>query len=378
MMRLDAAVVGLGAFGSAAACHLARRGGSVIGFDRFSPPHDQGSSHGGSRIIREAYFEDPRYVPLVRRAYALWEGLGEWADKPLLYPGGGLLMGPPDGEVVPGVREAARVHGIAVEAWDAAAVAKRFPGLRLNAGHEAVFEPRAGTLVPERCVTAHLKAAKAAGATLRPQEPVEGWRVTDDGVHLWTPEGDYLVERLVLAAGAWTTPLLRELGVPLQVERQVQFWLQSPREAQDWSPKGCPIFAVEPEPGRLFYGLPDLGDGVKVAVHHEGETVDPDTVDRAVHPHDEATLRAWLRAYLPALDVPVRTAKVCLYTNTPDRAFVIDRHPDHPEVVIAAGGSGHGFKFSAAIGEAAAALAVHDTPKVDLAAFRLDRPALRI
>lgn len=377
MESIRYAVVGLGAFGSAAAYHLARQEAGVVGFDRFTPPHEQGSSHGESRIIREAYFEDPAFVPLVHRAYDLWAELQEPLESPLMHQTGGLLMGPPDGEVIQGVHDAARKHKLEVASLSRKEVTARFPGFQLHPDHEAVFEPRAGVLEPEKCVSAHLKGAKKAGAVLRTQEPVEGWRVQSDGVHLWTPEGEYKAERVIMAGGAWTTPLLAGLEVPLEVERQVQFWLRAPEGSQDWGPTGCPIFAVEPEPDRLFYGLPNLGTGVKLAVHHEGAIVDPESVDRTVHKDDELQLRAWIREFIPALDTRRMAAKVCLYTNTPDRMFVVDHHPDHPEIVMATGGSGHGFKFSAAVGEAAAAMARGEQTNTDMTPFQLKRAALR-
>ncbi len=370
--RFDVAVIGLGSFGSAAAYHLARSGLRVVGFDRFTPPHDQGSHHGGSRIIREAYFEDPAYVPFVQRAYALWAELERAVDRRLFHPGGGLLMGIPGGEVVPGARRAARTHRLALEELDRSDVRRRFPGFDPGDGLEAVYEPRAGTLLPEECIRAHLGLAKKHGAQLRPQEPAERWLVQGSGVHLWTPEGEYDADRLVVAGGAWLGRILHDLGLALTVERQVQFWFQPKPGPQDWRPPACPIFAIEPERGHLFYGLPDLGEGVKAAVHHDGEPADPARLDRAVRPHEEEAIRSRLRTYAPALDSRLLRTAVCMYTNTPDRHFLIDRHPEHDEVVIAGGGSGHGFKFASAVGEAVAGL-VQGARRPDLGLFGVDR-----
>jgi sarcosine oxidase len=192
-------------------------------------------------------------------------------------------------------------------------------------------------------------------------------------VQVTTARGTATARRLVLAAGAWMRELLPELALPLTVERMVLYWFRPPRATDLFTAQRFPIFICEYTPGRVWYGLPDVGDGVKVALHHDGEPTDPDTVRRDVRPDEVTYIRALLRTFLPAADGELVDTAVCLYTNTPDECFLIDTHPAHSEVVIASPCSGHGFKFSSAIGELLADLALAGTTSFDLTPFRLAR-----
>jgi len=365
----DVIVVGLGAMGSAAAYHLARQGRRVLGLDRFSPPHALGSSHGQTRIIREAYFEDPRYVPLVQRAYELWTALEREAERRLLLETGGLMIGRPDSTVVRGARRSAETHGLRHELLAAAEVRRRFPALRPDDDMVAVWEPRAGILIPEACVAAHLAMARRHGATLRVDEPVLRWEPDGGGVRVASAQGVYAAGQLVLSAGSWLTSLLPDLALPLTVERQPLYWFEACRNAAHFAPERLPIHLWEHAPQRYLYGFPDLGDGVKVARHHEGRLTDPDAVDREVHAEEVEAMRGLVRRYVPDADGPLRSAAVCLYTNTPDDHFLIDRHPAHEQVVVASPCSGHGFKFASAIGEALAELLSEGRTRLDLSLF---------
>ena len=365
----DVIVVGLGAMGSAAAYHLARQGRRVLGLDRFSPPHALGSSHGQTRIIREAYFEDPRYVPLVQRAYELWTALEREAERRLLLETGGLMIGRPDSTVVRGARRSAETHGLRHELLAAAEVRRRFPALRPDDDMVAVWEPRAGILIPEACVAAHLAMARRHGATLRVDEPVLRWEPDGGGVRVVSAQGVYAAGQLVLSAGSWLTSLLPDLALPLTVERQPLYWFEACRNAASFTPERLPIHLWEHAPQRYLYGFPDLGDGVKVARHHEGRLTDPDAVDREVHAEEVEAMRGLVRRYVPDADGPLRSAAVCLYTNTPDDHFLIDRHPAHAQVLIASPCSGHGFKFASAIGEALAELVSDGRTRADLSLF---------
>lgn len=403
----DVVVAGLGAAGSASAYHLARRGARVLGVDRFAPPHAMGSSHGRSRIIREAYFEHPLYVPLVRRAYAGWEELEATTGRRIYRRTGGLMLGPADGEVVSGARRSAQEHGLPYEELTAEEVRRRFPAWRLPEDTAGIFEPRAGMLDPEAAIEAHLERARRHGADLRFDEPLVAWRATGDGVEVTTSRATYHAARLILAVGAWTARVLASLELPLVVERNVVAWFDTTahgtpphagapalgaqperrvrpeRRPQREPAVGCasdlfaperfPVFIHEFRPGLAWYGFPDTGDGVKAGIHHGGEATDPETVRREATEHDVARIRTLLRAHLPAADRPVREAAVCLYTNTPDDHFVLDRHPDHPAVIVASPCSGHGFKFAPAIGEVVADLTLDGDSRFDLTPFELDR-----
>lgn len=367
----DVIVVGLGIMGSATAYHLARRGLRVLGIERFWPPHWLGSSHGRSRIIREAYYEHPAYVPLVRRAYELWAEVESEAGRRLFLQTGGLTVGPAGGELVQGSLLSARTHGLTHEVLTADEVRRRFPALRPDPEMSAVWEPRAGVLFPEACVTALLGLARRHGAELKFGQEVTGWEADGLGVQVQTRMGTYRAERLVIAAGAWVTRLVPDL--PVQVERQVMVWFQPRSNPHHFRPDQLPVFILEYAPGKHFYGLPDLGEGVKTARHHDGETVDPDLVDREVREADVEAVRELLRRYVPAADGPVLTAAVCLYTNAPDHHFIVDFHPAHPEVLILSPCSGHGFKFGPAIGELAADLITTGRPRVEVGFFGLGR-----
>jgi sarcosine oxidase len=364
----DVAVVGLGAMGSQAALELATRGLRVVGFDRHRPPHTLGSTHGKTRIIREAYFEEPLYVPIVQRAYELWRRLEERSGARLLTVTGGLMLGAPDSDVVGGARASAVEHGLPFEDLSAREVRERFPAYAVPDDHVAVFEPRAGFLEPEAAVEATLRLAAEAGAELRFDEPV---LELDDGV-LRTAAGAYAADRAILAVGAWLPELAPELAGTFSVARQPLLWLDPPERGL-FTAERFPIFVWEWEPGWAFYGFPDTGGGFKVAVHHHGERVTAEAVDRALRPEDEETIRGLVRRYFPAGDGPLREAAVCLYTNTPDEHFVIDRLPGEERVIVASPCSGHGFKFSPAIGELLADLATGEEPRFDLTPFALGR-----
>jgi sarcosine oxidase len=349
----DVIVLGTGGVGSAALWHLASRGLRVTGLDQHPPAHACGSSHGQSRIIRKAYFEHPDYVPLLERAYELWDDLRERSGRPDLFERCGLLqVGPPDGAIIPGVLESARRHRLAVETLTAGEVAKAFPQYRIPPGDTAVFEQDAGFLRVEDCVLACLDAAQAAGAALHTGVTVYDWRAEGDGVEVRTSEGTFHAGALVITGGAWAPQLLGDLGVPMIVRRKPLFWLQA-RSGRHRLDAGCPCFFYD-RPGGQFYGFPELstGDGVKIACHTGGDPVaDPALVDRSLDEIDLAKVRDFALQWFPEVEGTLRREKTCLYTMSPDEHFIIDRHPRHRRVVFAAGLSGHGYKFASVLGE---------------------------
>lgn len=369
----DVIVAGLGAMGGAACDHLAERGLRVLGLDRFSPPHLHGSSHGESRIIREAYFEDPRYVPLVRRAYECWHALERDTRSRLLQVTGGLMIGPPDGEIVSGALKSAKEHGLPHQLWTAAELRARHPEFAIGEEHVAVWEPRAGFLNADACVTAQLERAARRGADLRPNTPVTAWRSTGSDVEVHTARGVERAEALVLAAGAWMPELIGGVPLELSVERMVLYWFEPARGAESFALGRFPIWIWEHERGRTFYGFPLHARGLKVARHHEGEICTPETARRDVSADEISAMRDLLALRLPAAAGPLRETATCLYTNTTDQHFVLDRHPDHENVLIASPCSGHGFKFANAIGEVLADLVTAGRSRFDLAPFRLAR-----
>lgn len=356
-------VLGLGAMGSATAYQLARRGRRVLGLERFAPGHAQGSSHGQSRIIRLAYYEDPAYVPLLRRAYELWGELEAAAGERLLTLTGGLMIGEGEAQIVAGAARSAREHGLPHELLDAAAIRRRFPQFNVPPGAVGLYEEAGGLLYPEAAIAAHLRAAAAAGAELRFEEPALAWEAAPSGdrVRVTTPRGAYEAGRLVIAAGAYAPELLSDAGIPLSVQRNVLYWLEPTRDRKLFQPGRCPIYIWEAAGGLALYGFPELAGapaGVKVAFHGHGPLTTPDTIDREVHPDEVAHLRAWLAGRMPALAGGALTGTAtCMYTLTPDQHFLLDAHPRHPQVLVASPCSGHGYKFASAIGEVMADLA---------------------
>jgi sarcosine oxidase len=366
----DVAVVGLGAMGSAVAAACSARGASVLGFDAFDPPHALGSSHGETRITREAYFEDPCYVPLVKRANALWRELERESGERLLVDTGGLVIGRPDGVLVPGALASAVEHGLPHERLTAAEVRRRFPAFAPADGLEAVWEPNAGVLFPERCVAAQLARARARGATLRPNTPVTGWEAEGPGFIVRAGDQAHRAARLVLAANAWLPRLLPDTPLPVTVSRQPLFWFQPERDVAELAPDRLPVHIWEPDAGAMFYGFPAFGGTVKIAIHGGGAPSDPDHVERTVTDEEVDVIRRRIAPYLPGMAGLLARTAVCMYVNTPDGHFVVDRHPAHARALVISACSGHGFKFSIAIGEAAADLLLDERPRPDLAPFR--------
>jgi sarcosine oxidase len=372
-MNVDVIVVGLGAMGSATLHHLARRGVRALGIDQFAPPHTQGSTHGRSRIIREAYFEHPLYVPLVRRAYELWDELERDGERTLFHRTGGLMIGPPDGAIVAGARRSAVEHDVPHEMLTADEVRHRWPAYDPPDDHSALFELRAGLLLPEACVETYLALAHRLGATTRTGERVQRWRADGDGVSLTTDSATHHAGRVVFTAGAWLRELVTDVPLPLTIERQMFHWFAPARRRELHGATRCPLALWEFERDRMVATFPDLGDGVKAGVHHEGETTDPATVRRTTSPAEDAETRAILARLMPDAAGRQLEARVCLYTNTPDHDFLVDAHPANPAVLLVSPCSGHGFKFASAIGEIVADIVAHGESKFDLAPFRLER-----
>jgi sarcosine oxidase len=370
----DAIVVGLGGMGSAAAYHLARRGKRVLGIERFSAAHDRGSSHGRSRIIRLAYFEDPAYVPLLLRAYELWEELEKDAGRELLTLTGGIMMGSPESTIVAGSRASAEHWQLPHEMLDAQEITRRWPTLTPGPGVVGLFESKAGFVRPEVSVAAHLERAGALGAELRFEEKVTSWRASPsgEGVTVSTERGVYEGDRLVIAPGAWAPEVLADLGLPLRIERQVQYWFAPTRGIGPFAVGKQPIYVWEAEDGVQFYGFPAHGppeSGVKVAFFRMGSDTNPDELDREVHAEEVEHMRRYIAERVPQLNGTFLRGVPCMYTTTPDEHFVIARHPDHPQVSVAAGFSGHGFKFVTVVGEILADLALEGATDHPIALF---------
>ncbi len=357
-------VVGLGGIGSAAALALADRGETVVGLDPRPPGHTEGSSHGHTRLVRLAYFEDPAYVPMTVRAWRLWQRLERRSGERLLTASGVIALAPAGdpGRLVPATVEAAARYGLPVEHLEAAAVRDRYPALSVPDGWEAVLEPEAGFVDPEATVRTLHRLARDAGADLRP-ETVEAIEYGDRPV-VHTARTRYHPRKVVLTAGPWAPALLEE-RLPLTVTRKVVAHF-TPRDPDGLGPDRLPGFLTG-DGGALHYGFPLLpGDGVKIARHDGGAATTPATVDRTVRPEEVEALRAELARLIPAAAGPLLRAYTCLYTMSPDGDFVLGPLPWAPSCIVATGCSGHAFKFVPLLGEVLADLVLGAAPAVDV------------
>ncbi|WP_276300567.1 N-methyl-L-tryptophan oxidase [Halorussus lipolyticus] len=377
--RRDVIVVGIGGMGSASAYHLADRGLDVLGFERHNIPHSQGSSHGYTRIIRLAYYEHPSYVPLLRAAYDEWADLADETGADLLHQTGSLAVGPPDSDIFEGARRTCREHGLDHDVLSGGELNERFPGYDVPDEYRAVFQPQGGFLVPEDCITAHVEGAFARGAEIHARTKVRDWTALDDGgvrvkVERRGTTEVHEADSLVVAAGAWTGKLLPELAPVLEPERQVLGWFQ-PEERARFSPDTFPVFSMRCDDGEYIYGFPvHRVPGFKIGKYnHRRETVDPDEMEREPTPTDEAILREYTESYFDGADGPTTRLETCLFTNSPDERFVIDTHPEHPQVAVAGGFSGHGFKFSSVVGDILADLVVEGETDHPIEQFAIDR-----
>jgi sarcosine oxidase len=355
----DAIVIGLGAMGASAACQLAARGARVLGLEQFDIPHALGSSHGFSRMTRMAYFEHPDYVMLLRSANRLWHRLESEGGQKLIYLTGGLYLGPAGGELVGGSLAAAKMHGLAHELIELDELRRRFPQFHVPENFVGFLDREAGFILPEKAIATFAGLALRRGAQLHGREPVLDWSADSAGVSVVTPRGTYRAATAIFCGGAWSERLVRGLGIPLRVTRQVMGWVW-PKQPAMFELTRLPVWAVDHLDGTIHYGFPMLPDspGLKLAHHAPAQAADPTTVDRQITDADERTIRPFLQRFIPDADGPLLSMRVCLYTNSPDQHFLIDHHPENRNVVFACGFSGHGFKFAPVIGAALADLAL--------------------
>ena len=360
MATYDRIVVGVGGIGSAALCSLARRGARVLGLESFGVAHDRGSSHGQTRIIRQAYFEHPDYVPLLRQAYQQWDRLEAESGRRLFERVGLLEVGVEAGPTMQGIRRSATQHQLPIETLSATESLRRFPSLQIPEGMDVIYEANAGFLYVERCVETAIEVARRHGAEVRTNSPVREIRVKPDRCEVVTDAGVDSADGIVFCLGPWS-PALLPVRLPLHVVRKHLHWFQC-EDPRFHVAARCPAFFYELPEGS-FYGFPAFENvGVKVAEHTRGErTADPASVDRTMDPMDVSRIDAFVRTCLTSVSSIRTRHEVCMYTMTPDEHFVIDHHPGNPRAVFAAGFSGHGFKFAAGLGECLAEMTLHET-----------------
>lgn len=369
-MTWDVIVIGIGGMGSATMYQLALRGCKVLGIEQNNIPHDLGSSHGINRIIRLGYAEGEQYVPMVKRSYHLWDELGRKVKEKLLFITGGVDAG----RLVGGVLKSCAKHRLACEELTAKSLRKQFPGFQLPAKMRVVYQPKSGFVLSERSIVAHVSLALDLGAEIHAREQVKEWKVEKGTVFVRTDHGSYRSRKLVITAGPWAAKAIKPLKGVVQPERQVLLWVQ-PKRPELFQMGAFPVFYMQAGDEK-FYGFPIFGiPGFKIGKYnHLKQKVDPDTMDRECHREDELVLRKAIRKYFPDADGPTIAMKTCLFSNTEDEHFILDLHPDFPQVAIAAGFSGHGYKFCPVVGEIMADLALNGGSKTfDLDLFKLDR-----
>ncbi len=374
MKEFDVIVSGLGANGSSAVYHLSKTGCKVLGIDRFTPPHTHGSSHGQSRIIRQAYHENPLYVPLVKEAYNLWYEIEKTPGKKLFLKTGGLMLGNADSAVIKGARLSAETHDIPFEYLDNTSIKNRFPAFLPSDETVGVLEKDAGILFPEACIQTYLEEAQKNDATLHYNERVIRIVPNENFIEIITDKATYYTAKLIITAGAWLNELMPDLHLPLTIERQVLYWFTNMNEnlQQKLLPANLPVYIWEYLPGKMFYGFPDLGDGIKIAFHHAGKSITPETPTQAVSEDEINSIIEIAEKYLN-IEAKFNYSATCMYTNTADENFIIDFHPQHKNIIIASPCSGHGFKFASLTGQILSKMATGRNILFDLSPFRISR-----
>ena len=354
----DCIVVGFGGVGSQALRFAAEKGWSVLGLDRFGPAHDQGSSHGQTRIIRRAYFEHPSYVPLANRSFEMWEELNRRHRtsiefKQLINPVGLLQIGHRDSDVIEGVAKSAQQHNLRVEEFSAEQIEHRLPIFKIASDHVGLFEADAAFLRVEQCVAAAINQAILKGAKIQSNVAVHSWKQLDGcrSIEIETSAGKFSCERLIISAGGWTTDLLKVVNLELQILQKQQHWFQIDRVDQKYE-NSFPCFLIEQNDGQCFYGIPEIDYlGMKVCEHSGGRRIDhPDDLNRGLNDEELKRTQSFMQQHLRFGHSRMVHHSCCMYTMSADGHFVVDRHPEFDNVVFATGLSGHGFKFAPAIG----------------------------
>lgn len=384
---VDVIVIGLGGVGSATVAALAADGYRVIGVDQFSPPHQRGSSHGQTRVIRKAYFEHPDYVPMLLRAYDRWKQLEADSGKQLYFPVGLLQIGPIDGDVLAGVRRSAVEHSLDVQYMTMQEAQSHYPGIQGDPTWSAIVEHDAGYLLVEQCIEAHLQQAQRHGAKLLLNQSVRDWSIDGSGVRVVSDSQVLRADRLVIAAGPWADKCLKRYHLPLRVLRKHVYWYQV--ETGQYQSSNFPCFFFDTPQG-FFYGIPQVANGysaneqgttlqgnwsgLKIGRHTGGQHADPDlSVEHPEDAEDQGLVEQFLTECMPAVTRNRIAWQGCYYTMTPDQHFIVDRLPDCPQVSVVAGLSGHGFKFTCVLGEIVANLATERPSPVSIDFLSLSR-----
>ena len=369
----DVIIIGLGAMGSATSMFLSQNDIKVIGFDSYLPPHEFGSSLGHTRVIREAYHEGTSYVPIVQRAYEIWFEMNENSKVPIIDTYGGLLFGRKNGDIESAIKSANK-YDIPIKKMTTDEISQKFSVLNPPNEYIGLFESRGGAVFVENSINHMLNTALKKGSIHKYNEKVVRWSKKSNYYLVETNLGNYKAEKLVFSSGAWITKLLPTLKLPIKVERQVLFWFSPRKNPDKFKSINMPNTGWDLDNGLSFYAMPNIENrGFKVAMHHNGDFVDPDTLIRESNDSDLKTVRDFLEQHIPDGNGDLIDSKVCMYTDTPDQDFLIDSHPDDENIIICSPCSGHGFKFTPAIGEICSSLIINNSTNFDLDEFSLER-----
>lgn len=373
----DVIVLGAGAVGSAAAYHAAKAGAKVLLLEQFALNHRNGSSYGYSRIIRYSY-DHPIYVEMAKKAFPMWAALEEEAGEQLYIKTGGLDFGPPEDVTLQNTFNSVRQMDIAHEEWTAEEAMNHFPQFKMDAGWRVLYQPDSGMLRASRCVLAHVRLAEQHGADIRAETPVTGVFIQNGRVEVQTKDERFSAAKLIVTAGSWAGELLAEhtnLNLPLQPLRcQVMFF--APDRPADYGPERFPTFIAHLKAtyGTATYGMASLeGSGVKIAFHGGQAAPHPRDINYTPDQETEDRIRGFIREHVPGANGALTEARICLYTMTPDEHFILDQHPQYPQIVVGSACSGHGFKFSTLNGKILADLALEGHTAHDISLFSIGR-----
>ncbi len=369
----DVIIIGLGAMGSAASYYLSKNGVKVLGLDTYEPPHKLGSSHGHTRVIREAYHEGTSYVPIVKRAYELWNELDHEIEDKLILEYGGMYLGD-DGKYLSDAKKSAKKYDIPIKEFSSKEIKEKYNILNPPNNFKGLLENRSGAVFPEKAISNFLSKSINNGSSHNYNEKVIGWEKQSKFYKVETDKNNYFAEKLIFSSGAWIKNLVPSLKLPVKIERQVLFWFDPIKDKDKFHYSNMPNTGWDLDNGMEFYTQPNIENkGFKVAMHHNGKFISEDDLNRESNADDLSIVQNFLEEYIPLANGKIIDSRVCVYTNTPDLDFIIDFYPNDENLIICSPCSGHGFKFTPAIGEICSELVINNGTNYDLSEFSIKR-----
>ena len=369
----DVIIIGLGAMGSAASYYLSKNGVKVLGLDTYEPPHKLGSSHGHTRVIREAYHEGTSYVPIVKRAYELWNELDHEIEDKLILEYGGMYLGD-DGKYLSDAKKSAKKYDIPIKEFSSKEIKEKYNILNPPNNFKGLLENRSGAVFPEKAISNFLSKSINNGSSHNYNEKVIGWGKQSKFYKVETDKNNYFAEKLIFSSGAWIKNLVPSLKLPVKIERQVLFWFDPIKDKDRFHYSNMPNTGWDLDNGMEFYTQPNIENkGFKVAMHHNGKFISENDLNRESNADDLSIVKNFLEEYIPLANGKLIDSRVCVYTNTPDFDFIIDFYPNDENIIICSPCSGHGFKFTPAIGEICSELVINNGTNYDLSEFSINR-----